>query len=93
MNEAKRPLLPVVSKIPSPEIGPDDESSGNEEKAFLAEYLEVLTAQQKKVILARFFEYKTLEEISSAIGVCRERVRQIESQGLAKIRACFDELH
>lgn len=49
-----------------------------------------LNAKQKKVLKERYglgSKKKTLQDIGNDLGVTRERVRQIESQGLKKIKS------
>jgi RNA polymerase primary sigma factor len=56
----------------------------------LADILDTLTAKEALVIKMRFglggAKESTLEEIGSIMGITRERVRQIESQALKKLR-------
>ncbi len=64
-----------------------------EEKALLTESLSILKDKERRVIDLRFGltgegndEGMTLESIGHALGVTRERVRQIEASALAKMR-------
>lgn len=63
----------------------------NELKLELEKVLSQLPAIEAKVLSLRFGlkdgEEKTLAEIADIFGVSRERVRQIESKGLRRIRA------
>ena len=56
----------------------------------LSELLEVLDDRERKIILMRFGlddgKPKTLEEIGKKFGVTRERIRQLQSIALAKLR-------
>lgn len=45
-----------------------------------------LPERERRVLLARFFEDKTLEEIGSGLGVSRESARQIEFKALKTLR-------
>lgn len=52
--------------------------------------LNILTPKERKVLRLRFgiedgYE-KSLSEIGKVLGVCKERVRQLESQGLNKLK-------
>jgi len=53
--------------------------------------LSTLTNKEARVIIARFGinqrEEKTLEQVGVALGVTRERIRQIEAKALRKLRA------
>ncbi len=56
----------------------------------IAEVLDALTERERKVVEMRFGmvdgEPRTLEEVGNAFGVTRERIRQIESKTLSKLR-------
>lgn len=43
-------------------------------------------ARIRRVLEGRFYEGKTLEAVAAELGVCRERVRQLERDGLAAMR-------
>ncbi len=58
--------------------------------------LKVLNPKEKDVISMRFGLYKdgerkTLEEIASMYGISRERVRQIETRALSKLKKCINK--
>jgi DNA-directed RNA polymerase sigma subunit (sigma70/sigma32) len=48
--------------------------------------LKTITQREEKIVRARFYEELTLEEVADRFGVTRERVRQIESRALRKLR-------
>lgn len=48
--------------------------------------LQCLTVKEREVIESKFWHDKTLEEIGSVIGLSAERVRQIETKALIKLR-------
>ena len=56
----------------------------------LESLMQILTPREKEIICMRFGFYdgmiQTLEEIGSKMGVTRERIRQIESKALNKMR-------
>ena len=54
----------------------------------IARALEVLSDKERCIITSRFMEdqKKTLAEIGKAMGVTKERVRQIEKRALEKLR-------
>ncbi len=69
-----------------------------EEKALLTESLSILKDKERRVIDLRFGltgegndEGMTLESIGHALGVTRERVRQIEASALAKMRGYMED--
>jgi len=59
--------------------------------------LDSLSEREKKVIMLRFgIKYgppKTLEEVGKVFNVTRERVRQIESKALKKLRQPLRSRH
>ena len=55
-----------------------------------------LTAREKQVLMLRYYEQKTLEDVGKVIGTQRERVRQIEAKAMRKLRHpynCYILLH
>ena len=70
-------------------IGVDDPEKGLSEEAFLAkEALKVLDEMELLVINERYLNdnHKTLQAIADEVGKSKERIRQIESKALAKIK-------
>jgi len=62
----------------------------------LSEWLGELDEKYREVIMRRFGvgdydEKQTLDEVGAAIGVTRERVRQIQIEALKQLRHVFDE--
>jgi RNA polymerase primary sigma factor len=57
--------------------------------------LEALGARDKEIISQRFGfdggERKTLEEVANKLRVSRERIRQLESIALAKLRRALSQ--
>ena len=48
--------------------------------------LDVLPERLKQIVIKRFFEFKVRRVIASEMGVSIERIRQLESKALWKIR-------
>ena len=71
-------------------VVPPDAASFSMLQEQLAKTLEGLTERERKVITLRFGledgHPRTLEEVGREFGVTRERIRQIESKTLAKLR-------
>lgn len=71
-------------------VAPDVEAARNEIVGHVARALETLPARQRDVLRLRFGtstdREHTLEEIGHRLGVTRERVRQIEAEGLRRLR-------
>jgi len=71
-------------------IAPPDAADQTMMRIQLAEALDSLSERERQVIELRFGlldgETRTLEEVGREFGVTRERIRQIESKTLAKLR-------
>lgn len=83
-------LLAATDAIPA-----DEAVASKEISEYAAQMLSSLNKREEKMIRLRFgigFDRPhTLKEIGDKFGVCRERVRQIESQAFEKIRISWDE--
>jgi RNA polymerase primary sigma factor len=64
-----------------------------ESKAVMISYLKLLKDREKLILTLRYGlngqRIRTLEEVSQAIGITRERVRQIQLASVDKIRRCM----
>jgi len=71
-------------------LSPDDIVEGIKRHEMIATWLEKLTENEKNVVILRFGledgDPMTLEKIGAEFGVTRERIRQIESSALKKLR-------
>lgn len=69
---------------------PADEACNSVLKQTLGEVLDTLTEREKRVIILRFGlidgRQRTLEEVGQEFQVTRERIRQIETKALRKLR-------
>jgi RNA polymerase primary sigma factor len=69
---------------------PDGATANNARTAELAAAIERLDPRQKYVVLRRFGldgePSETLEEVGGALGITRERVRQLETRALRELR-------
>ena len=58
-------------------------------------WLDKLTEKQGEILARRFglrgFESSTLEDVGKAIGLTRERVRQIQIEALQKLRLMIEQ--
>ncbi|MDH4229570.1 MAG: RNA polymerase sigma factor RpoD/SigA [Nitrospirota bacterium] len=74
---------------------PSSSAEGIIQRERIIRWLDVLKDKERQVIVFRFGlegeEPKTLEQIGKIFGLTRERVRQIESSALAKLRALVAE--
>lgn len=71
-------------------VEPEDEVTNHSRASALRDALETLTEREADVLRMRFGMYDgrnhTLEEVGQLFGVTRERIRQIESKALRKLR-------
>jgi len=69
---------------------PDARAEGDDVTIALGEVLDRLSAKQQEVLARRFglrgYDIATLEEVGKAVGLTRERVRQIQLEALALLR-------
>lgn len=65
---------------------PDEEAGAREDAERLAAGLRFLPERWQAVVRARFLEQRTLEDVAAAMGVTRERVRQVEVEALGRLR-------
>jgi RNA polymerase sigma factor (sigma-70 family) len=64
-----------------------DEHAGTaEEHEAVMDALEALPEKEGFILRARFFEHKTLQEISASFRVSKERIRQLETKALQMMR-------
>jgi RNA polymerase nonessential primary-like sigma factor len=75
-------------------LTPAETTEGVMRRAELMAWVKELPEKERTVILARFgldgAESRTLEEIGQEMGLTRERVRQIESAALARLRGIIE---
>ncbi len=73
--------------IPDTNIKSPDAAIGDADTyKLLSESFKTLIRREQEVLQMRFYQGKTLEEISYTLGCTRERVRQIQNDGLMKLR-------
>ncbi|MEX0586984.1 MAG: sigma-70 family RNA polymerase sigma factor, partial [Pirellulales bacterium] len=74
----------------------EQEHSQLKRQAQVGKILRTLDDREQKIIMSRFGlrqgqEPQTLKEVGEALGVTKERVRQIEARALSKLRAAAQE--
>ena len=76
-------------------LDPADVLTDENLKEHIEQWLNELTENQRQVIIRRFglhgHEKATLEDVGSAIGLTRERVRQIQVEALKSLRGIFEQ--
>ncbi len=87
-GEGEKALLDIIPDIKNsdPQVSTQDDDI----KLSLIDWLEELNPKQKEVLARRFgllgYEPSTLEEVGREINLTRERVRQIQVEGLRRLR-------
>ncbi len=75
-------------------LSPADTAEGVLRRAELMSWVKELPEKERRVIMARFgldgAEARTLEEIGQEMGLTRERVRQIETAALVRLRGTIE---
>ena len=72
---------------PVPEDLEDTEANDIEQCALLSQLVQGLPHDQKRVVLLRFVEQKSIKEIASQIGKSEGAVKQLQFRALEKLRA------
>ncbi|RZR36596.1 RNA polymerase sigma factor RpoS [Vibrio vulnificus] len=87
-GDGEKALLDIIpdANNSDPEVSTQDEDM----RVSLIHWLEELNPKQKEVLARRFgllgYEPSILEEVGQEIGLTRERVRQIQVEGLRRLR-------
>lgn len=71
---------------------PEQVMEKSEMKRMLAETLETLTDNEKKVVLLYYYEEMTLKEISSIMEVSESRVSQLHTKALKKMKGQLGDI-
>lgn len=71
---------------------PEQVIEKSEMKRMLAEALDMLTENEKKVILLYYYEEMTLKEISKVLGVSESRISQLHTKALSKMKTRLGDL-
>ncbi|KGY08302.1 MULTISPECIES: RNA polymerase sigma factor RpoS [Vibrio] len=87
-GDGEKALLDIIPDVNNsdPEVSTQDDDI----KSSLVHWLDELNPKQKEVLARRFgllgYEPSTLEEVGREINLTRERVRQIQVEGLRRLR-------
>lgn len=84
----------LLDVIPDESSGPEETLADDEEKGDIAFWLSHLNKREQEVVARRFGlggqDRATLEEIGTTIGISRERVRQVQSSALKRLRGLIE---
>eukprot|EP01096_Ripella_sp_DP13-Kostka_P013939 TRINITY_DN6169_c0_g1_i1.p1 TRINITY_DN6169_c0_g1~~TRINITY_DN6169_c0_g1_i1.p1 ORF type:complete len:342 (+),score=-32.72 TRINITY_DN6169_c0_g1_i1:523-1548(+) len=87
-GDSEKALLDILAD--EKENGPEDTTQDDDMKQSIVKWLFELNAKQREVLARRFgllgYEAATLEDLGREIGLTRERVRQIQVEGLRRLR-------
>ena len=78
--------------LPDPEPLPDELFARREDAAMLASLLLLLPFQHREVLLLRYMEEFTFDEIGKALGKPVDTVKSHHRRALIKLRTLFEEL-
>ncbi len=92
-KNADKPLLETISDVKSED--PADKIQSENISSNLDAWLSKLNEKQREVVERRFglhgYEISTLEQVAKELGVTRERVRQIQMDGLKRLRIILEK--
>ncbi|NDL01353.1 RNA polymerase sigma factor RpoS [Photorhabdus bodei] len=87
-SDSDKALLDVLSD--ENETGPEGTTQEDDMKKSIVKWLFELNSKQREVLARRFgllgYEAETLEDVGKEIGLTRERVRQIQVEGLRRLK-------
>lgn len=88
MQDSQKTLVDVIADENN--IDPSDLVQQEDLEVHITEWLKSLAEREREVIIRRFglqgHDRGTLEEVGEAVGLTRERVRQLQIEGLKKLR-------
>ncbi len=92
-GDSEKSLLDMISD--DDENSPEYTNQDNDMKQSIVKWLYELNAKQREVLARRFgllgYEPATLEDVGQEIGLTRERVRQIQVEGLRRLREILED--
>ena len=87
-SDPQSSLLDLMADVS--ESGPESDAEQHEMIALVRHWLDTIPIKQKQVIMRRFglghAHPATLEELADEMGLTRERVRQIQQEGLVRLK-------
>jgi RNA polymerase sigma-32 factor len=98
LDEAPRGGLPLADRVAAEAPSPEEEASLREEHAHLRAEITALLSElgprERRIVGDRFLaeEPVTLESLGARFGISKERVRQLESRALAKLKSRLEAI-
>src|SRR2546425_5440895 len=86
-DRAKRTAREVPSPDDPPEPGTEIDMTAVEHRAQLIRLVEQLPADQRRVIVERFVEQRSIREIAQQLGRTEGAVKQLQFRALEKLRS------
>jgi RNA polymerase sigma-32 factor len=85
---ASEKMAQLIDPAPRPDAVVEETIDRGRRARWLSEAMQVLTVRERNILAARRLNDKvaTLECLGAALGISKERVRQIESRALEKLR-------
>ena len=84
-------LCIVVGDLLEAMVMADDLIASSELKMVLTESLSSLTEKQRAAVQSVYFEQQSLEDVADAMGISKQRVHQMLTVSLEKMRKSFEE--
>ncbi len=78
--------LTFLDFIPDPHELPDEEADRRVRQTILYEALDALNEREREIVLMRFQDGLTLQDVGEHFGVTRERTRQLQEQAIQKVK-------
>lgn len=92
-GDSEKSLLDMIAD--DDDNSPEYTNQDNDMKQSIVKWLYELNAKQREVLARRFgllgYEPATLEDVGQEIGLTRERVRQIQVEGLRRLREILQD--
>lgn len=92
-DDESKSLMDFVPSDPA-HANPEEVLGQKSVQTILQECLQALEPRQREILMRRFgvgdYDKQTLEEVGAAIGLTRERVRQIQMEGLHHLRRMIE---
>jgi RNA polymerase primary sigma factor len=76
----------LLDFLPDPHAAPEEEADRTVRHAALSGALSALNPREREILLLRFRDGLTLQEVGEHFGLTRERTRQLQEQAIRRVR-------